>query len=142
MGLGRKESKQLSGCLTPAGKYTLGSKVALYKPGTMGYFQDRKIEMIRIFGTRWIPFEKEVADCSENAKGYGLHGAPWSNDSTTGQFVEDESVIGKYDSTGCIRLLAKDVEELFAIVIAKPATVELVKDFFDAELPGVEKEDL
>ena len=138
VGAGRKDSKSPSGCLTPAGKYTLGSKIALYKPGTMGYFQDRKIEMIRVFGTRWIPFDKELSDCSEGARGYGLHGAPWSNDPESGQFVEESDKIGVYDSDGCLRMNARDIEELFSIIITKPCVIELVNDFYEATLPGME----
>ncbi|MBN2480093.1 MAG: L,D-transpeptidase [Parachlamydiales bacterium] len=137
VGLGRKDSKRLSGCLTPVGKYALGSKVAIYKPGTMGYFQDNKIEMIRVFGTRWIPFDKELSECSESSKGFGLHGAPWLE--SNGELLEDKSKIGKYDSDGCIRLLSNDIEEIFSIIISRPTTVELVKDFYDAKLPGAEK---
>jgi lipoprotein-anchoring transpeptidase ErfK/SrfK len=130
VGLGRKDSKKPSSCLTPIGKYQLGGKVAIYRPGTMGYFQDRQIEMIRVFGTRWMPFEKEIANCSDNAKGYGIHGAPWRNDDTG--LVEEREKIGKYDSDGCIRLFSEDIEEIFAIVISKPTIVELVNDFKDA----------
>jgi hypothetical protein len=128
--------------LTPVGKYLLGSKVAIYKPDVMGYFQDRKIEMIRVFGTRWIPFEKEVENCSESAKGFGLHGAPWVEDTKTHRLIEDRAQIGKYNSDGCIRLSQEDIEEIFAVVISKPAVVEIVKDFFEAHLPGKEVEQL
>ncbi len=142
VGVGRKNAQKTSGCLTPTGKYLLGSKVAIYKPEVMGYFQDRKIEMIRVFGTRWIPFEKEVENCSERAKGYGLHGAPWIEDTKTKALVEDREQIGKYNSDGCIRLAQADIEEIFAIVISKPTLVEIVKDFYDAHLPGKEVEEL
>jgi len=138
VGLGRVDSKMPSGCLTPIGKYQLGEKIAIYKPTTLGFYQDRKIEMIRVFGTRWIPFGKELEGCTESARGLGLHGAPWSPDAS-GQFVEERSKIGKYDSDGCIRLASEDIEELFAILITKPTTIELVKDYHDAKLPGVEK---
>ncbi len=140
VGLGRKDSSRSSGFLTPKGKFALGSKIAIYKPGTVGYFQDRKIEMIRVFGTRWIPFNEELSEnCTENAKGFGIHGAPWITDSSTGQLLEDRSKIGKYESDGCIRLLSEDVEELFSIIITKPTIVELVDNYFDAKLPGVEE---
>jgi hypothetical protein len=139
VGVGRQEAARTSGYLTPVGKYTLGEKVAIYKPGTMGFFQDQKTEMVRIFGTRWIPFDKELEGCTEPAKGYGLHGAPWVEDATHGQMVEDRSKLGKYDSDGCIRLASEDIEELFAIVLTKPTTVELVKDFHEAKIPGIEK---
>ncbi|NGX34205.1 MAG: hypothetical protein K1060chlam1_00555 [Candidatus Anoxychlamydiales bacterium] len=138
VGLGRKESKRESGSLTPKGKYTLGSKVAIYKPNTMGYFQDNKIEMIKIFGTRWIPFDKEVENCTEPAKGLGIHGAPFV-ESANSELVEDRSRVGKFGSDGCIRLFSEDIEEIFSIVISRPTTIELVDDFHDAKLPGVEK---
>lgn len=138
VGLGRKDSKRLSGSLTPTGKYLLGSKVAIYKPNILGYFQDKKMEMIKIFGTRWIPFDKEMQNCSEAAKGLGIHGAPWVS-SPNGELLEDRSKIGKYDSDGCVRLYSEDIEEIFSIIISKPATIELVNDFYDAKLPGMEK---
>jgi hypothetical protein len=139
VGIGRLDPQKKSGYLTPLGTYELGEKIAIYKPGTMGFFQDQKTEMIRVFGTRWIPFEKEIAGCTEPVKGLGLHGAPWTADPLSGQLNEDLSKIGKYDSDGCIRLTQEDIEEIFAIVITKPTTIELVKDFRDAKLPGVEK---
>lgn len=136
VGLGRKDSKKSSGYLTPCGKFLLGNKVAIYKPGTMGYFQDRQIEMIRVFGTRWMPFEKELDNCSERAKGYGIHGSPWSQDPENGSLKEDRERVGKYESDGCIRLYSEDVEEIFSIVISKPTVVEIVKDFSEAKIPG------
>ncbi|OGN61108.1 MAG: hypothetical protein A3F40_03535 [Chlamydiae bacterium RIFCSPHIGHO2_12_FULL_27_8] len=129
VGLGRKDSKRLSGYLTPIGEYELGSKVAIYKNDTMGYFQDSKIQMIKIFGTRWIPFDKEIANCTESPKGLGIHGAPWLE--VNNQFVEDREKVGKYESDGCVRLLSEDMEELFSIIISRNTTVELVKDFKD-----------
>ena len=137
VGLGRKESKRVSGYLTPVGTYSLGSKVAIYKPKTMGYFQDNKIEMIKVFGTRWIPFDKEIENCSEASKGLGIHGTPWLE--SNNELREDKTKIGKYNSDGCIRLAAADIEEIFAIVISRPTTIELVKDFKEAKLPGLEK---
>lgn len=138
VGLGRSEGSRASGFLTPVGKYSLGEKVAIYKPGTMGTFQDKKTEMIRIFGTRWIPFDRELEGCSDPAKGFGIHGAPWVAEGN-GQLAEDKSQIGKYSSDGCIRMSAEDMEELFAIVITKPTVVEIVRDFHEARLPGVER---
>lgn len=106
------------GASTPLGKYELGDKVAIYRPGITGYFQDEKVEMIRVFGTRWLPFDK----------GFGLHGVPWI-DGPNGELVEDRSKIGKYDSDGCIRMASEDIEELFAIVITKKTSIEIVKEF-------------
>jgi len=133
VGLGRADSHKSSGFLTPVGKYSLGEKIAIYKPGVQGIFQEKKTEMIRVFGTRWIPFEKELEGCTEPAKALGIHGAPWVADSTGNNLVEDRSKIGKYDSDGCIRLAQDDMEELFSIIITKPTTVELVKDYHDTE---------
>jgi lipoprotein-anchoring transpeptidase ErfK/SrfK len=139
VGIGRVDPQKKSGFLTPIGKYTLGDRIAIYKPGSMGFFQEKKTEMIRIFGTRWIPFEKEAdPNCTESAKGLGIHGAPWTMDPVTGNLVEDRSTIGKYDSDGCIRLTKDDMEELFAIIITKPTTIELVRNFQEAQIPGVE----
>ncbi|HSX26178.1 MAG TPA: L,D-transpeptidase [Chlamydiales bacterium] len=137
VGIGKADPQSPSGSLTPIGKYSLGDKIAIYKPGTSGFFQDEKIEMIQVFGTRWIPFDNEIEGCTEAAKGFGLHGAPWVRDAN-GQYVEDRSKIGKGDSDGCVRLNSEDIEEIFAIIVTKPATVELVKDFRDAKLSGHE----
>lgn len=127
VGVGKKDSVSTSGSLTPIGKYGLGEKVAIYKPGVIGHFQDQEVEMIRIFGTRWLPFEEEIDGCSEPAKGFGIHGVPWVV-GADGQMVEDVSQIGRLNSDGCIRMASSDVEEIFAIVITKPTTVEIVKE--------------
>ncbi|HSW72352.1 MAG TPA: L,D-transpeptidase, partial [Chlamydiales bacterium] len=74
----------------------------------------------------------------ESPKGYGIHGSPWLNNAK-GELVEDRDHISKYDSDGCIRLNSEDMEELFSIIITKPTTIELVKDFRDATPPGTEK---
>lgn len=122
VGLGRLDPNSLSGCLTPLGKYSLGNKVVIYKPGSLGLFHSESVEMVKIFGTRWIPFDKEIEGCSAPSKGYGIHGAPWIDNK------ENLECISKYESDGCIRLATKDVEELFAIVITKPTVVEIVKN--------------
>lgn len=127
IGLGKKDLKKASGSLTPVGKYSLGEKVAIYKPGVMGYFQDQKVEMIQVFGTRWIPFAQEIEGCSEPAKGFGIHGVAWGV-APNGQLMEERSQIGSYESDGCIKMTSEDVEELFSIIITKPATVEIVKE--------------
>jgi hypothetical protein len=137
VGVGRQDNTRVSGYLTPTGKYSLGERVAIYKPGTTGFFQDQKVEMIRVFGTRWMPFDQEIEGCTEEAKGFGLHGAPWMVDAN-GNAYEDKEKIGKYDSDGCIRLASEDIEEIFAIILTKPTVVELVKDYTQAKLPGRE----
>ncbi len=137
VGLGKK-AETPSGTLTPLGKYLLGDKIAVYKPGVMGLFQDKQVEMIRVFGTRWIPFGKEAGECTANAKGYGIHGAPWMPSKQEGRWTELRQVTGQYESDGCIRLNHEDVEELFSIIITKQTVVEIVKNMKDAKLPGVE----
>jgi hypothetical protein len=136
VGLGREDSTSSSGYLTPTGKYSLGDRTAIYKPGVKGIFRSKPVEMIRVFGTRWIPFEKEISNCSAPAKGFGIHGAPWEVKS--GKLEEDIRSIQYYESDGCIRLEKKDIEELFAIIITKPTTIEIVPNFSLAQLPGEE----
>ena len=88
--------------------------------------------MIKVFGTRWIPFEKEIESCTAPAAGIGLHGVPWVPNSQ-GELVEDSSSLGKYESDGCVRLATQDIEEIFAIIITRPTTIELVKDFYESK---------
>ncbi|MBI2743072.1 MAG: L,D-transpeptidase [Chlamydiales bacterium] len=138
VGVGRPDPQSLSGSLTPLGTYSLGSKIAIYKPGTAGFFRDQKVEMVSVFGTRWIPIHEAVEGSTSFAKGYGIHGAPWTLDSKAGQFVENREIIGKCESDGSILLSAEDVEELFAIIITKPSYMMVVKDFREARMPGIE----
>ncbi len=128
VGLGRPAEGMPSGCLTPLGSYDLGDRIAIYKPSDKGLYLQKETEMIRIFGTRWIPFDK----------GYGIHGAPWCATGPKEALVENRSSVGRLESDGCIRLLTEDVEELFSIVITKPTTIHIVKTFSDAKLPGKE----
>ena len=141
VGLGKK-AETPSGSLTPLGKYLLGDKIAVYKPGVMGLFQEKQVEMIRVFGTRWIPFGKELGPCTAQAKGYGIHGAPWAPKQQEGQkegrWAELRQVTGQYESAGCILLNHEDIEELFSIIITKPTVIEIVKNSQDAKLPGIE----
>lgn len=136
IGLGRLDENKPSGSLTPLGRYILGKRVATYQLESKGIYQNKMLEMVTVFGTHWIPFEQEIG-CSEPVKGYGLQGSPWVMDSN-GQLVEDLACIGGYSSNGCIRLASKDIEEIFAIVITKPTFIEIVKDFGEATLPGIE----
>jgi hypothetical protein len=129
--VGRSDPSQESGCLTPLGKYSLGSRVAIYKPGTMGIFRDQKAEMIQIFGTRWLPFDQEIEGCTKKAKGFGLHGAPWIPDPVSGQLIEESSKIGQKITDGSIWLSQEDIEEIFSIVLTKPTFVEIVKETHD-----------
>jgi hypothetical protein len=136
VGLG-KAADAPSGSLTPLGKFTLGNKVAVYKPGVVSLFQNQQVEMVRVFGTRWIPFEQPL-DGSAEPKGIGIHGSPWAPTPKTDALVEQRNVVGTLDSDGSICLNQEDMEELFAIIITKPTIIEIVKNFKDARLPGVE----
>lgn len=140
VGLGRFDSEVHGGLRTPKGKFVLGDKVAIYKPGVKGYFQGGEIEMVQVFGTRWIPFGKEISGQGDNPKGYGFHGAPWTYDDDSKNYQENLSTIGMYESDGCIHLRREDIEELFSIVITKPTIVEIVSDYHEAEIPGNLKE--
>lgn len=133
VGLGRLDPSKTSGLLTPLGKYSIGKKTASYQPKATGYHNGKKVEMLTVFGTRWIPFDKEIDGTTTPAKGFGIHGAPWiANDK--GVLAEDRSSLGKYESDGCIRMSAVDVEEIYAIISSKPATIELVRDFWESKL--------
>lgn len=134
IGVGRIDATKASGFLTPIGTYTLGNKIAIYKPKMMGYYSGEQVEMMTIFGTRWIPFDKEVSKSTAPAKGFGLHGLPWTRDAK-GELAQDRTSLGKYESDGCVRLASEDIEELFSIIITRPTTVELVKDFYEAAPP-------
>lgn len=129
---GRLDPSTESGTLTPIGQFALGKEIAVYKPGTTGTFNNLACEMITVFGSRWIPLES-----TQMTKGLGLHGVPWKKDSS-GNFIECRDCIGKYESSGSIRLLSEDIEEIFSIIVTKPAFIHIVKDFKDANLPGKE----
>lgn len=137
VGLGRYDENCSSGSLTPLGTYSLGEKIAVYRRGASGLYNGRRTEMMQVFGTRWIPFEKEISDCTASSKGLGIHGCPWTTNEN-GELVEDRSGLGSYTSDGCIRLATADMEELFSVIITKPATVYLVEDMSQAKLPGHE----
>lgn len=138
VGLGRVDNTSPSGLLTPHGKYSLGDKVAIYKPKVMGNNNGQRIEMIRVFGTRWIPFDKEINGCTASSVGFGIHGVPWAPNEK-GELVEKIDCLGQYESDGCVRLSTADIEELFSIIITRPTVIDIVKDYFDAQLPGEEQ---
>lgn len=138
VGLGRKDTNSPSGCATPLGLYSLGSKIAVYQPGTMGAFGNKKVEMVQLFGTRWIPFDQEIEKCTSPSKGLGLHGIPLQPQSDGSGFIENRAFLNTYDGNGNIRLASEDIEEIFSIVITKPSFILLVKDFHEARLPGIE----
>jgi hypothetical protein len=132
--LGRRDSSRPSGFLTPTGTFQLGSRVAVFQPRMMGIHKSKQVEMIQVFGTHWIPFEREISDCSSPAKGFGLHGTPIVRNEKTGELTEDNSSIGQYESDGCIRLSGKDIREIFSIVSTRKAYVEIVPSFQKSKL--------
>lgn len=132
--VGRKETSRASGSLTPVGLYQLGSKVASFRPRMMGSYKGRQVELMQVFGTHWIPFEKALEGCSEPAKGYGIHGTPMVRNSQEGELVEDTSSIGHYESDGCIRLAGKDMKELFSVISTRTTYVEIVQSFQQSKL--------
>lgn len=127
--VGRPDHESPSGYLTPLGVYSLGDKVAIYDAKKVGFYQGKKTELIKIFGTRWIPFDKEIDHCTASAKGLGIHGMPWFEDPFTKDFREDLNSLCAHSSDGCIRLKTDDIEELYAIVVSRPTTIEIVKSY-------------
>ena len=117
---GRLDARSPSGSLTPTGVFSLGGEIALYKEGAVGNFQGQPREMVTIFGKRWIPLEREMAQCTGSCRGLGIHGVPWFKHPATGEYIENRACIGNYESSGCIRLLGEDVEEVFAVIVSKP----------------------
>ena len=135
VGVGREDKFSPSGFLTPIGKYELGDKIAVYKPGVEHYFQNVKTQMIEVFGSRWLPFGEEIENCSDSAKGYGIHGVPFVFNEEKNEWVEQSGSVSAYSSDGCLRLRQSDIEELFSIIVTKPTIVEIVKQQSDAQLP-------
>ncbi len=125
VGLGRISPEKASGCLSPLGIFRLGTRVAVFRPGMTGVHKGKKVELIQVFGTRWLPFEKEIAGCSEPAKGFGIHGTPWSR-ADNGQLIDHPESVGRFESDGCIRLKSPDIEELYAIISSRPGFVEII----------------
>lgn len=134
---GRLDARSRSGSLTPLGTFSLGNEIAVYKSGSIGTYKSEATEMISIFGMRWIPLDREVAHCSGPCKGLGVHGIPWHRDAQ-GELVENRRCIGNYESNGCIRLRSEDIEELFAVIVSRPAFIHIVRDYTEAKLPGKE----
>jgi len=115
--LGKKEKNG-----TPKGVFSLGSKVGIYKKGEMGYHLGRKVEMIQVFGTRWMPLK--------GASKIGIQGSP---------IIEGKEIVSQgYSTDGCIKMSKGDIEELFAIVSGRPTAVIITDDFSSARLPGRE----
>jgi hypothetical protein len=127
-----------SGCLTPTGSFELGKDIAVYNEGTMGFWHNQKIEMLSIFGRRWIPFAREISDSSGPCKGLGIHGMPCKKDPITGGWIECRDSAGTHASDGCVRMLSEDISELFAVVVSRPSFIHIARDFSMIKLPGKE----
>jgi hypothetical protein len=124
-----------SGCNTPCGVFSLGEDIAVYKEGVEGLYKNEKTEMISIFGKRWIPLQNVIKGNVVSCKGVGIHGVPFQR-SEEGDLKELVSCIGQYASNGCIRVRGEDMEELFALIVSRPAFIHIEQDFSQIELPG------
>ena len=99
VGLGKDNS-------TPTGTYTVGAK--LVKPTQFDREKGRKIpygDPEHTIGTRWITISGQ----------YGIHGT-----------VEPES-IGKEESRGCVRMLNRDVEQLYDLLVKGKSKATIVE---------------
>lgn len=135
---GKISSSAQSGCLTPCGTFMLGDEIAVYNESSRGMRFGEEIEMVSVFGKRWIPLTREIANCTASCKGLGIHGTPWLKNPETGELYEDRACIGQYLSSGCVRMLSEDIDELFSVIVSRPTYIHVVKDFVDAKLPGYE----
>ncbi len=100
---------------TPTGSFKTGGKRKnpdWYSPKGKVPFGNPE----NVLGTRWIRLNPN-GKTSRQVSGLGIHGT-WAPES-----------IGKAESNGCLRLLNKDVEELFAILPneRKPVPVTIIK---------------
>ena len=100
---------------TPTGVFKTGGKRKnpdWYSPKGKILFGDKE----NVLGTRWIRLIPN-GKTSRQVSGLGIHGT-W-----------DPTSIGKAESNGCLRLLNKDVEELFAIMPneRKPIPATIIK---------------
>ncbi|MCK4982339.1 MAG: L,D-transpeptidase family protein [Victivallaceae bacterium] len=87
---------------TPTGVFKTGKKIKnpdWDSPKGKKLFGDKE----NVLGTRWISLVPN-GKTSRQVSGLGIHGT-W-----------DPASIGQAESNGCLRLLNKDVEELFAII--------------------------
>jgi len=89
---------------TPVGKFKIGKKIVEppWFPGDGRVIPYGHPE--NVLGTRWMGLEDIEENKDLTTEGIGIHG------------THDESTIGKESSQGCIRLLNRDVEELFDII--------------------------
>jgi LysM repeat protein len=87
---------------TPQGKFVISDKIKeppWWKPGGGAIpFGDPE----NVLGTRWMSIQ--AVEGTPQVRGYGIHGT-W-----------EPETIGGQTSRGCIRMLNKDVEELFLLV--------------------------
>ncbi|WP_372795794.1 L,D-transpeptidase family protein [Pontiella sp.] len=94
---------------TPAVEFEIVDKIV--EPTWTRFTDGAKIEYgdpENVLGTRWM---KIVSEAHPEITGFGIHGT-WEPNS-----------IGKQSSAGCVRMLNKDVEELFDIVPRKTVVI-------------------
>lgn len=129
--VGTLDADKNSGCATPMGNYKLSNRVGIYKPGHVAKVNGQELELVQVYGTRYIPFGNDYTVC-------GIQGVPQFMDSKTGQMIESDNFIGQHATSGNISMRANDLEELFSIVTSRSSSIQIVKDFSEAELPGRE----
>lgn len=129
--VGALDANKNSGCATPMGNYKLSNRVGIYKPGIIANVEGRDMELVQVYGTRYLPFGNGYTVCS-------IQGNPHAVDPKTGKLVEVDTFIGQHATKGNISMRTHDVEELFSIVTSRPTNIQIVKDFTESELPGRE----
>lgn len=129
--VGNIDPLQASGSSTPVGTYKLSRRVGIFKPGEMKKIRGRTLEMVQLYGTRYIPFGRKGQHCA-------IQGNPWMMTAEAEELVEARNGIGEYSTEGNIQMNSEDVEELFSIVTCRPTTIQIVKTFREAKLPGRE----
>jgi len=131
VGIGRADEESDKGSLTPIGTFKIGSKTAIYKAGAMGTFHNQQVEMVRVFGSRWLPLEPLEAGGINPVKGLGIYGLPLKE-------TLEQISIDHYATDGGICLKTEDIEELYAVILTKSTFVHIVSHMDEADLPGSE----
>ena len=129
--VGHVDPLQSSGSATPTGTYKLSRRVGVFKPGEIKKIRGRTLELVQLYGTRYIPFGRKGQHCA-------IQGNPWQITADAEELVEVRNGIGEYSTEGNIQMNVEDVEELFSIVTCRPTTIQIVKTFREAKLPGRE----
>lgn len=137
--VGALNDQYSSGCNTPCGVFSLGEDIAVYNEDSKGLYKNEMIEMVSVFGKRWIPLQDVVEGTIVSCRGIGIHGAPMKR-SETGELVEYTECLGGYHSNGCIRVKGDEMEELFALIVSRPSYIHIEQDFTQIQIPGQSQE--